>query len=116
MIAENRPALEAINNEMGLTAVSERMKGQAADDENQSTGVNDTLNEEQAVFKEVYNDIITAMEIKEDELLGLADARALAIKQYLVDNLKLSHERVSEIKAIKSDLSGRVIKLELDAM
>ena len=119
MVGENRPVLETINNEMGLPAVAERMNEAmpAGDAETQDeTGSQDTTLAEQKVYKQVYDDIIAAWKIGEDKLLSLADERALSIKQYLVDDLKLSHERVSVIKSIAGDLSGRVISLGVDAM
>lgn len=119
MIAKNHAALEAINNEMGLTAVSERMENsKATSPENTrppgTAEDQNAITAEQTVFKQVYSDILASWKIEEDELISLADERALSIKKYLVDDLKLNHERVSVIKAHSSDLSGRVIKLEVD--
>ncbi len=122
MAAENRSALEAINNEMGLSAVTERiekMRSQASQEQTEDSQESVTQDEasiEQAVFKQVYEEILKTTKIDESELISLADERALSIKQYLVEDLKLSHERVSVIKALNSDLSGRVISLELDVM
>ena len=119
MIAENRPALEAINNEMNMDTITERISAASNPENNDKKGNaenQDALKTEQKVYKQVYNDILTAWKIEEDELISLADERALSIKQYLVDVLKLSHERVSVIKARSSDLLGRIIKLEVDVM
>ena len=119
MTGANRPVLETISNDMGLPSVAERMKEalSAGNAETQDeTGNQDTSLAEQKVYKQVYDDIIAGWKIEEDELLSLADERALSIKQYLVDDLKLSHERVSVIKSIASDLSGRIITLGVDAM
>ena len=122
MIGENRPVLEAINDETGLSPVHDRMEklDQITASENTENlqadeKQNKTLFEE-TIYKQVYDDIIAAEKIDEEELISLAEARALSIKQYLVDDLKLSHERISVIKATQSDLSGRVIKLGLDVM
>ena len=121
MIAENHPVLEVINNEMGLTTVAERMEnGKPANSENtenlQAVESEASLKTEHTVFKQVYNEILSALKIEEDELLSLADERAFSVKQYLVDDLKLSHERISVIKSRSSDLSGRIIELGLDVM
>ena len=119
-IAENRPALEAINNEMGLTPVSERLAKQSQETgtENatspQASETQDKTRSEQAVYKEVYDDILASEKVDEEKLLALAEARAISIMQYLVDDLKLSPDRVSVIKAAQSDLSGRVVELGVD--
>jgi hypothetical protein len=119
---KNRPALEAINNEMGFTPVSERIEILTAKTKQENTGdsqeskTQDKSAIEQTTFMQVYNDIIAAVEIDEDDLISLAEGRALSIKQYLVEDLKLSHERVSVIKATQGDLTGRAIELGLNVM
>ncbi len=121
-IAEDHPALEAINNEMGLTAVSARMEKlkpveNSPKAENPGgTETKDSGLPEQDIYKQVYDDILASEKVDEGDLLSLAEARALSIEQYLVEDLKLSPERISVIKAARSDLSGRVVKLGLDAM
>lgn len=123
MISANQKALEKINNEMGLISVTERME--KLKPINPETPLNSGNQEnmeaknaelEQKVYEQVFKDMLKGQEVNEDELIALADQRALSIKQHLVDDLKLSHERVSVIKTSVSDLSGRVIKLELGVM
>ena len=121
-IAENHPALEAINNEMGLTAVSVRMEklkpaeNSAKTENPKGTEAKGSGLTEQDIYKQVYDDVLAAEKVDEEDLLSLAEARALSIEQYLVEDLKLSNKRISVIKATQSDLSGRVVKLSLDAM
>ncbi|MFC1838566.1 DUF748 domain-containing protein [Thermodesulfobacteriota bacterium] len=111
MINENFTALEEINNELGLLSNPERLeKIKSANPESQEPEL------QAMIAEQIFNDVLASLEIKEDKLLFLADQRALSIKQYLVDELKLGHERVSVIKTGSSDLSGRIIKLSLDAM
>lgn len=110
-INENFEALNKINDDFKLPLKDERAE--------KIKGVNpeiEALELQEMIAKQIFEDILTSLEVKENELLFLADQRALSIKQYLVDELKLGHERVSVIKAGSSDLSGRVIKLSLDAM
>ena len=119
MIGENRPVLENINKDMGLPAVSERMAEMLSSgnaDNQDGTGSRDGLNTEQKVYKQIYDDILSAWKIEPEELLGLAEERALSIKQYLVEDLALTPERVSIIKAGSADLSGRTIELGVDVL
>jgi hypothetical protein len=76
----------------------------------------DTHVRDNTVYKEIYDDIVNTLAISDDKLISLAEERALAIKQYLVDEVKLSHERVSVIKTSGSDLAGTIISLGIDAM
>ncbi len=115
---ENRQALEKICNDMGLPSVGERIekiRAEAAPAEPQEAPVKTEIPTEE-IYRQIYDEILTAQKTDEQELLNLADERALAIKQYLVDDLKLSHERISVIKTQSGDLSGTVIKLGLDVM
>ncbi len=120
--AQNRDALEMINNEMGLPAFDIRMQKFVQEDSPENADDPDSFKAqdknqvEQRLYKQVYDDMFAAEKVDEAELLSLAEARALSIMQYIVDDLKLSHERVSVIKATKGDLSGRVINLGLDVM
>jgi hypothetical protein len=107
---------------MGLTAVSVRME-KLKPAENSAKVENPKGAEtkgsglpEQDIYKQVYDDILASEKVDEGELLALAEARALSIEQYLVEDLKLSDQRISVIKATQNDLSGRIVKLGLDAM
>ena len=107
---------------MGLTAVSVRMEklkpaeNSAKTENPKGTEAKGSGLTEQDIYKQVYDDVLAAEKVDEEDLLSLAEARALSIEQYLVEDLKLSNKRISVIKATQSDLSGRVVKLGLDAM
>ena len=70
---------------------------------------------EAEVYQQMYQDVSGKQVISTDDLLALADRRALSIKQYLIDILQFDHERVSVSKTSKSELDGRIIKLEIEA-
>ncbi len=120
MVTENHALLEAINIEMGLPALTERLKKStqvaAPEKEQKSAQGSETQVKDNTVYKEIYDDILKALTISDDKLISLADERALEIKQYLVDEVKLSHERISVIKTSSSDLSGTTINMGIDAM
>jgi hypothetical protein len=119
MITENHVALEAINTEMGLPALTELLKKstQVADPEKEQESAqgSETQVKDNTVYKEIYDGILKALTISDDKLISLADERALEIKQYLVDEVKFTHERISVIKTSGSDLSGTIISLGIDA-
>lgn len=120
VITENHTALEAIINEMGLPGITERLEKStlvAAPEKVQEPAKDsDVLVKDNTVYKEVYDDIIKALTISDDKLISLAEERALTIKQYLVDEIKISHERVSVIKTSSNDLTGTIISMGIDAM
>jgi hypothetical protein len=120
MTTANHAALEAINNEKGLANIAERLKKssqvEGAEKVQKSAQGSDTHVRDNTVYKEIYDDIVNTLAISDDKLISLAEERALAIKQYLVDEVKLSHERVSVIKTSGSDLAGTIISLGIDAM
>lgn len=68
-----------------------------------------------AVYRSMYDDVAQHQAVTNTDLLQLADSRALAIKQYLVDELQFDHERLVMNKAATANLDGRVIHLQLDA-
>ncbi len=111
MIEENRNALEKMNDDNGLLSLNERI-------EELRLGIPETpdLELQTTAFEKIFEDLLQTQEITEDELLSLAEQRALSIKQHLIDELKLGHERVSVIKAHSIDLTGSVIRLDIDAM
>ncbi len=120
LITQNHAALEAINNEMGLPDVTKRVKRSTLEQEPRNaqkpTQGSETQAKDITVYKEIYDDILNALTISDDKLISLADERALAIKQYLVDEVKFTHERISVIKTSSSDLSGTIISMGIDAM
>ena len=63
----------------------------------------------------MYADVWAQQPIDQTDLLALADRRALAIKQHLVDVLNFDFSRVSVTKTKAADLSGRVINMEIEA-
>jgi hypothetical protein len=107
----NRDALSTLGSTLGLAPAAERsqqlqtetpaLQGEALDAE---------------VFRQLYADIIAAQSVDAAQLLALADARALAVKQHIVDVLGFDHQRISVTKARESDLTGRVLTLEIEAM
>ena len=109
-VRANRNAIEDINEELGLPDDSAREDAFQAQDPNLK---GDAL--EAAVYQAMYEEVADKQNITDTDLLALADRRALAIKQHLVDVLQLEHERVSVAKSRKQDLGARTVNLELDA-
>ncbi len=111
MVPENRYVLGKINKELNLPGILERVK-------KLKTKKPDLKGKalEAEVYRLIYEDVKGAQRIGTNELLLLADSRALSIKQYLVDVLRLDHKRVSVTKAPKGELTGLVTKLEIKAM
>ncbi|MBN1905601.1 MAG: DUF748 domain-containing protein [Deltaproteobacteria bacterium] len=120
MVTENHVTLKAINNEMGLPGVDERLKmniqGEDPEKGQKSAQGSETQVKDNSVYKEIYDGILKALTISDDKLISLADERVLAIKQYLVDEVKFTHERISVIKTSSSDLTGTIINMGIDAM
>lgn len=120
LITENQAALEAINNEMGLPDVTERLKKSTLEQDpekvQEPAKESEKLVKDNTVYKEIYDDILNALTISDDKLISLAEERALAIKQYLVDDVKFTHERISVIKTSSNDLTGTIINMGIDAM
>ncbi|MEE2730061.1 MAG: DUF748 domain-containing protein [Pseudomonadota bacterium] len=109
-VRANRRAIENINDELKLADESAREDGlQAA----QPDLKGDAL--EAAVYQGMYEDVAAQQNITNTDLLALADRRALAIKQHLVDVLQLDHARVTVSKSRSGDLQGRIVNLGLDA-
>jgi len=109
-VRANRKAMLRINDELKLPDTGEREDAlQAQNPELKG----DEL--EAAVYQAMYEDVADKQEITSTDLLALADARALVIKQYLVDVTQLDHGRVSVAKTKKAHLKGRVVKLGIDA-
>ena len=107
---ENRDVLTSLNNALALKTVSDRNQ-QVRTENPELTGEALTTK----VFRQVYADLEAAQTTDAAALLSLADARALSIKQQLVNILGFDDQRVSLTKTRGNDLSGRTIKLEIDA-
>ncbi len=111
MTSDNRDALVKINDDLNLPTVSERTtRLQAAKPELKGDGLM------AEVYRQLYNDVTEAQKITSEMLLSLADHRALAIQQYLVNSLQLDHQRVSVTKTQETDLTGRSINLEIEPL
>jgi hypothetical protein len=108
---ENRDALSSLNDALGLAPSAERSQQLLAETPELQ---DEALSAE--VSRRMYADIEAAQTADTAELLALADGRALAIKQHLVDVLGLDHQRVSVTKARESDFTGRTLTLEIEAM
>lgn len=109
-VRANRKAIERINDELKLSDDGEREDAlQAQNPELKGDAL------EAAVYQAMYEDVADRQQISTTDLLELADRRALAIKQYLVDVAQLDHARVSVAKTKKADLKGRIVNLEIDA-
>ncbi|RLT97303.1 MAG: DUF748 domain-containing protein, partial [Ketobacter sp.] len=109
-VRANRNAIEDINEELQLpddSAREEALQVQNPDLKGDALAA--------AVYQAMYEEVADKQNITDTDLLALADRRALAIKQHLVDVLQLEHERVSVAKTRKADLGARVVNLELDA-
>lgn len=65
------------------------------------------------VYRQMLQDVASRQSAGDAELLALADQRALAIKQYLVDSAGFDHSRIRMAKTRKADLKGRVCELGL---
>jgi outer membrane protein OmpA-like peptidoglycan-associated protein len=65
------------------------------------------------VYRQMLQDVASRQTIDTQNLLMLADQRALAIKQYLVETAGLDHQRVQMAKTRKRDLKGRICELGL---
>ena len=107
-VEKNRDALGGINDSLGLPAAPDRTAQLQA---KTPALKGDVLEAE--VDRQMFEDVSGKQIISTDDLLALADRRARAIMQDLVDVLKLDQKRVSVSKARPGNLTGRVIKLEL---
>lgn len=65
------------------------------------------------IYQQMLEDVAARQTVSEQDLLALADQRALEIKQYLVETAGLDHARVRMVKARKTDLTGRICQLGL---
>lgn len=70
----------------------------------------------QAAYRQMLADVVSKQVISERDLLNLADQRALAIKQFLVEAAGLAHNRVRLLKTRREDLKGKVCKLGVEPL
>lgn len=109
-VRANRRELNKLNDQLKLTELDDREDQIKA----AQPGISgDAL--EGKVYQAMYADVWANQPIGTAELLSLADRRALAIKQYLVDELGFEFERVSVTKAKAKKLNSRTINLQIEA-
>lgn len=73
----------------------------------------DALDEK--VYQTLYDSVAGQQSVDNNDLLSLAEQRAISIKQYLVEKLQLDHERVTVHKAASKQLTDTVVNLQLEA-
>lgn len=106
----NRNALEDINDELQLASERERKDARQKVDPNLE---GDALTE--AVYTQMLKDVAAKQAITPQDLLNLADQRALVIKQFLVQTAGLDQSRAQLLKTGKDDLKGKVCELGVEA-
>lgn len=107
---KNRNILEDLNDALELPDYGDR---EDALEKAEPALKDDAL--EQRIYQQMLQDVAGRQTVDEADLLELADGRALAIKQFLVETAKLDHDRVLMAKARKKDLKGNVCELGLSA-
>jgi hypothetical protein len=63
------------------------------------------------VYRQMLQDVAAKQTITQEDLLALADRRALAIEQFLVETAGLDHSRIQMVKSRNGNLKGRVCDL-----
>ncbi|MAR90398.1 MAG: hypothetical protein CML06_05900 [Pseudomonadales bacterium] len=107
----NWEALRAINRDQGLADAEARAAElRAARPELDSEAI------DQRVQALMVEDLLSRLSVSDEDLLALADRRALAIKQHLVDQLQLDHTRVTMAQARREDLGQTAVKLGLEPL
>jgi hypothetical protein len=105
----NRSALRRMNDALKLPSVDQREAAlQKADPKLNG----DALTRQ--VYEQIYADVAGRQVISQQELINLADQRALAIKQYLVETAGLDHSRVHLVTTRSEDLKSRVCELGVE--
>jgi hypothetical protein len=105
----NRKALEQLNAALQLPDAAQREEAlKQADPQLQGDAL--TLQ----AYQQMQADVTARQVISQQDLLNLADRRALAIKQYLVETAGLDHNRVQLLKTRDEDLKGRVCELGVE--
>src|SRR5690606_23616555 len=106
--ADNRDALEELSDELDLPDAGDR---EDALEKSRPEWEAEAL--AQQVYQGMLQDVMARQAVSEQDLLSLADRRALAIKQYLVETASLDHSRIDMAKASARDLQSRVCRLAL---
>ena len=110
-VKENRKVLAQLNDEAGLLVMEKRRSLL-----NNSTTTLSKERLETLLFNQVFKDLQANQELTSASLLALADERALAIKQHLVEKLEFAEQRVALNKASDKKLKGRTIELGVTAL
>lgn len=108
--ARNRNLLAELNAGLGMPDEADRKAALA-----EAEPSLDRKELEARVWQQMLQDVAGRQTVDMDRLLALADRRALAIKQYLVDVAGLDHERVMITRTARSGLKGNVCELGLQA-
>ena len=105
----NRKALENINADLQLPDLTRREETlKEADPELDG----DALTRQ--AYRQMLAEVTARQVIAQQDLLDLADRRALVIKQYLVETAGLDHNRVQLLKTSGDFLKGRVCTLGVE--
>lgn len=105
---DNRDELDDFNAELQLPDDDDREAALIAADP-ALKGQNLTA----PIYQQMLQDVAARQLISDADLQTLADQRALAIKQFLVESAGLDHERTLLAKTGKADLNGQVCELGL---
>ncbi len=107
---ENRDELEKINSALKLKNAFERKEEIKALD----PGLTDEMVTQKA-YEQMFADVCERQSVSDQDLIALADQRALSIKQYLIEKGQLGQERISLKKATPGAINGLIIRLALEA-
>ena len=105
----NRTVLESLNAALKLPDKGQRKEALNKADPDLH---GDALTRQ--VYEQMLGDVAVKQVISRQDLLDLADQRALAIKQFLVQSAGLAQDRVQLVKTRGEDLKGRVCKLGVE--
>ncbi|HVL01789.1 MAG TPA: hypothetical protein VM553_18350, partial [Dongiaceae bacterium] len=106
---DNRDELEDLSDDLDLPDASDR---EAELRKAQPDLQGDAL--QQAVFQQMWSDVAARQTLPAQDLLTLAEQRAQAIKQYLVEEASFDHERIDLPPTAAGTLSGRICTLVLE--
>lgn len=105
----NRNALEALNRALDLPGEGRR---EEALKKAEPTLQGDALTRQ--AYRQMLAEVAARQTVTQQDLVALADRRALAIKQYLVESAGLDNNRVRLQKTRSQDLKGLVCKLGVE--
>ncbi len=104
----NRDELDALNKALKLPNADDRAAAMLlAQPERKGQDLTTSI------YQQMLEDVAKQQTVSQQELQALADQRALAIKQFLVETAHLEHGRIQMEKTRKADLKGRVCELGL---